>query len=287
MKIDTSSTNINNICDSKTSQKKDLKSDSTYGLKNIEFNQKKYTELMHKAGYTDYYVSDDTPIPYYTAQFGLVKNDFEFSAKFHSSRREAINSKINKLLDINGVDFAKNEKIIFEIDASGNITVTGSSDQANKAIADVLNKNNLGDELANNILNVNLFNKKKFDQSVYTKWEVARFIKRETGQNLSDLHLENGNILGGNELFVKLMNADSSFDSDMLQFFHGSGGIKDRLISVLSFGVDKIKDRCSRIEYQDGSLNDIDVVFGFGNKQLESWCNGNILGKKNTIDVKV
>lgn len=245
-----------------------------------------YTEFVHGLGYTDYHVFDGSPITVHTEKFGSFKNDHQFLARFYLSRRQSLNQEISEELDKNGIKLSPDDKLTFTVDKDCNISVSGSIDEDRRVkIEDILNskENRIASHLFSDIKAINGLNG-KISRIEHDKWEASTLLRWQTGQNLEDLELIDGKIVGANEKLTHIINsnlADMETESAHLQRV-----LLMKLRSVLAYGVDKIPDLKFSIDFQNNSLIDKDVKYGFGPEQLKTWFDDVISGKK-AIDYRV
>lgn len=165
------------------------------------------------------------------------------------------------------------------IDKDGRITVSGIKDQQKKAkIEEALNSalKDTGKELLMHIESIKAMNGKE-SPGVLDKWMVYDFLKDQAGQDLSELKLVNGQIVGANEKLQAIIDGQVDFGENNAYVQE----VITKLKSVLAKGVDKIGDLKESIDFQDGALVDKDVNFGFGPEQLKTWFNGFLTGKAN------
>lgn len=183
--------------------------------------------------------------------------------------REFFNQIINNALAKEGIKLSAKEKLTLTIDKDGEITVSGINDQEKKAkIEKVLNdslKENIK-ELMLHIESVKAMNGKT-KPGVLEKWMVYDFLKNEAGQDLSELKLVNGEIVGANEQLQQILNGERDFGKDQEYVDE----VIAKLNWLLAYGVDKIPDLEQKIDFQNGSLIDIDSSIGFGTDQLKTW----------------
>lgn len=191
--------------------------------------------------------------------------------------REAFNQLINDALAKAGIKLSAKEKITLNIDKDGLITITGLKDsQQTDKIEEVLN-GALKDEMTGLMMHIESVKAMngEVDQQVLNKWMVYDFLKDRTGQDLKELKLVDGKIVGANEKLQQILDGKKDFgeDNDYVQ------EIITKLKSVLAAGTDKIADLKQSIDFQNGSLIDRDLQIGFGPDQLKTWFEGFVSGK--------
>lgn len=214
----------------------------------------------------------------YQPQTGSWSISGNFSVALRNlEEREAFNQIINDALANEGIKLSSKEKLTLTIDKDGVITVSGIKDQQKKAkIEEVLNnafKDN-STTLMLHIESVKAMNGKS-EPRVLEKWMVYDFLQKEAGQDLSELKLVDGQIVGANDELQKILDGEKDFGKDNAYAFE----IITKLKSLLAYGIDKIPDLEQSIEFQNGSLIDRDVQYGFGPEQLATWFNHFISGK--------
>jgi hypothetical protein len=115
----------------------------------------------------------------------------------------------------------------------------------------------------------------KGDSKTLDKWMVYNFLKTEAGQDLDELKLVDGEIVGANETLQKIIDGKMDFGSK-------NEYVKEvitKLKSVLAQGLDKIPDLEQKIDFRNGSLIDIDSNIGFGPEQLKTWFDSFVSGR--------
>jgi len=183
--------------------------------------------------------------------------------------RDAFNQIINNALTKAGIKLSSKEKMTLTIDKDGQISVSGIDDQAKKTKIEETLNNALKDvsvELMMHIESVKAMNGKE-NTKVLDKWMVYNFLKEEAGQDLNELKLVNGEIVGANEALEKIIDGKADF-GDKNEY------VKEVIIklkSILTTGAEKISDLEQKIDFQNGSLIDIDSNIGFGPDQLKTW----------------
>lgn len=191
--------------------------------------------------------------------------------------REYFNQIINNALAKEGIKLSAKEKLTLTIDKDGQITVSGINDREKMAkIEKVLNDSLKGNikELMLHIESVKAMNGKG-ETRVLEKWMVYDFLKNEAGQDLGELKLVNGEIVGANEQLQQILNGERDFGKDQEYVKE----VITKLKSLLAYGVDKIPDLEQKIDFQNGSLIDIDSSIGFGPDQLKTWFASLVSGK--------
>ncbi len=270
------SNNINNkYCQSIVSNKSVSilinKNKATIDSKKRFITTDTYTKLAHQLGYNDYKVSDGTPITFHSERFGEIHNGYELLAKFYEYNRKQLNQEINDVLDKNGIKLSANEKLNFAIDENQAIKVTGAAnEERNKQIEQVLNSNEnvIGNKLINSIVAVNSFNGLISHQE-YDKWEASKLLKEQTGQSLEDLKLVDGKIIGGNEKFSAIVASFKNSATNESNYLKKL--MVKKVISALSYGIDRINDISFSIDFQNGRLIDKNVKYGFNSNDLNKW----------------
>ncbi len=191
--------------------------------------------------------------------------------------REAFNQAINNALAKQGIKLSAKEKMTLTIDKDGQITVSGIEDQAKKTkIEETLNSalKDVSTGLMMHIESIKAMNGKQ-DTRVLDKWMVYNFLKEEAGQDLDELKLVDGEILGANETLQKIIDGKVDF-GDKNEYVRE---VITKLKSVLAYGVDKIADLEQKIDFQNGSLIDKDLKIGFGPEQLKTWFDSFVSGR--------
>ena len=184
--------------------------------------------------------------------------------------RQGYNQTIQKALAGKGIKLSPKEKLTLSIDHDGKVTVSGVSNVQKKAqIEEAINgaKQDLGSGLLVHMEKIKAMNGKQNPLELQ-KWLVSGFLKDYAGQDLSELKLAGGKITGANEKLQKILNSDAKDLGKDAAFFQGA--IAD-LKSVLAYGPEKIADIKPSIDFQNGSLIDKNVKYGFGPEQLKSW----------------
>lgn len=230
-----------------------------------------YTEFVQGLGYNDYHVFDGSPITVYHRKFGAIQNDHQLMAKFYLSNRQEQNNNINEVLDRNGIQLSDNDKLTLTVDKECKISVSGTVGEEKRAkIEQALNSKDakIGANLFTDIMVVNNLNG-KLNRLEYDKWEASRLLEEQTGQSLKDLKLVDGKIIGANEKLESILN--SSLENVETGAAHLQRVMLKKLKTVLSYGADNIPDLKFSIDYQNGSLIDKDVKYGFGPEQLKTW----------------
>lgn len=191
--------------------------------------------------------------------------------------RDAFNQIINNALTKAGIKLSSKEKMTLTIDKDGQITVSGIDDQAKKTkIEETLNKalKDVSTELMMHIESVKAMNGKE-NTKILDKWMVYNFLKEEAGQNLNELKLVDGEIVGANETLQKIIDGKADFGTKNEYVME----VITKLKSILTTGADKISDLEQKIDFQNGSLIDIDSNIGFGPNQLKTWFDSFVSGR--------
>lgn len=191
--------------------------------------------------------------------------------------RAAFNHIINDALAKQGIKLYSKEQMTLTIDKDGQITVSGINDQQKKTkIEEALNSalKDVSTGLMMHIESIKAMNGKQ-DPKVLDKWMVYNFLKEQVGQDLGELKLVDGQIIGANEKFQKIIDGKENFDanSEYVQ------EVMTKLKSILTIGASKIPDLKQSIDFQNGSLVDRDVKNGFGPDQLKTWFKDFVSGK--------
>lgn len=191
--------------------------------------------------------------------------------------RAAFNHIINDALAKQGIKLSSKEQMTMTIDKDGQITVSGINDQQKKTkIEEALNSalKDVSTGLMMHIESIKAMNGKQ-DPKVLDKWMVYNFLKEQVGQDLGELKLVDGQIIGANEKFQKIIDGKEKFDanSEYVQ------EVMTKLKSILTIGASKISDLKQSIDFQNGSLVDRDVKNGFGPDQLKTWFKDFVSGK--------
>ncbi|MBW9172819.1 hypothetical protein [Clostridium estertheticum] len=99
-------------------------------------------------------------------------------------------------------------------------------------------------------------------------------VKNISGVDINNLKLDkNGEIIGGNEAFQKLINGSAYIGLQSTKSF-----VSD-LKKLLTYGIDNVNDMNRTIDFQNNELIDRDVQYGFGKKQLQPWFDSFMKGK--------
>lgn len=214
----------------------------------------------------------------YDPKTGTWSSSGNFSVALQNlEARETFNQIINNAFAKEGIKLSPKEKLTMTIDKDGQITVSGINDQDKKAKVEKVLNDSLKDnitELMLHIESVKAMNGKG-ESGVLEKWMVYDFLKDETGQDLSELKLVNGEIVGANEQLQQILDGEIDFGKDKEYVEE----IITKLKSLLAYGVDQIPNLEQKIDFQNGSLIDIDSSIGFGPDQLKSWFDSLISGK--------
>lgn len=197
--------------------------------------------------------------------------------------RQTYNQMINDTLARQGIKLSPNEKMNLTIDKDGKITVSGINDQQKKTgieatLNEVFKDKSTG--LMMHIESVLAMNGKDTPEAL-DKWMVYDFLKDYTGQDLSELKLIDGQIIGAGEKLQKILGGEEDFGENN-EFVRE---VMAKLKSVLAYGIDKIPDLKLTIDFQNGSLIDRDVANGFGPEQLKTWF-GDFVSGQARWDVK-
>lgn len=189
---------------------------------------------------------------------------------YRRKAREELSNKISDLLEKNDIELDTNEKLTFNVDKDCKIQVSGIDDEEKRAkIEAVLNaEENLGFRLQASIQDVRQFNG-NYDSMVYKKWYVNRFLKETAGQSLEDLSLVNGELVGANEKLAGIFNSKPEDVGDDLSRYYQA--MKLKVIELKAYGDSNIADMAGCIDFQNGSLIDKDVKYGFGPEQFKLW----------------
>lgn len=256
----------NNKPDSFTSKTKSSCVDSDGHL-----SSKAYTEIAHRLGYTDYHVSDGSPITVYSKELGYVSNDYQVLSKFYSNLCRKQDKEINEILNKSGIQLNPNDKLSFTVGNDYKVVVSGTeNEELKQKIEQVLNssENNFGSKLFSRSKVIHGFNG-KLDKKEYDKWEVNNFLQNQVGLRLEDLNLVNSKVDGANDKLTKMLNSDEAGMSEYELHTYKSMMIK--LNSLLAYGVEHISDLKYTLDFQNGSIIDKDLKYGFGAEQIKSW----------------
>ena len=190
--------------------------------------------------------------------------------------REAFNQVINDALANEGIKLSSREKITLTIDKDGQITVFGINDPQKKVKLEEVLNNAFKDDRTSLMLHIESVKAMngKSEPGVLEKWMVYDFLKKEAGQDLGELKLVDGQIVGANDELQKILDGAADPGKDNAYVTE----VITKLKSLLAYGVDKIPDLEQSIDFQDGSLVDRDVNYGFGPGQLATWFNNFISG---------
>lgn len=230
-----------------------------------------YTQIAHSLGYTDYHGSDGTPTTIYTKELGYVSNGYQVLAKFYQNLSREQDKEINEILETKGIQLSPDEKLSFSVGTDYKITVSGTeSEEKLGEIEKVLNNpdKNFGSKLFRRCMVINEFNG-QLDKQEYDKWEVNNFLQANAGIGLADLKLVDGEVEGANDTLTRMLNSDETGMNEYV--LHTYQTMMEKLKSLLSQGVDNIPDLQYSIDYQNGSLIDRDVKYGFGVEQVKAW----------------
>ena len=134
--------------------------------------------------------------------------------------RQTYNQLINNALAKQGIKLSSKEKMTMTIDQDGQITVSGINDQAKKAkIEETLNSalKDASIGLMMHIESIKAMNGKQTPM-VLEKWMVYDFLKDQTGQDLSELKISNGKIVGANEKLQQILDGKQDFGANTAYF---------------------------------------------------------------------
>lgn len=238
----------------------------------------------HEAGYTSYNVTYGTNNSIYKDGYS-ISNGTQQNALDSLNHRSNSNDLLNQTLKENNIQLSPNEKLTLTIDKDLKISVSGIDDKDKMAkIEDILNNKELSNgetyswSLLSEINSVRNFNGIE-NPLEDKKWYIYTTLKNETGLDFNDLKLENGKIIGNNDKLSAIL--DGSKKRVGLYYIQSSEGFTNDLKALLSYDYNNIEDMNRSINYQNGSLEDKDVVYGYGSTQTESWFNNLMTGKSS------
>lgn len=241
------------------------------------------TKAMHDAGYTNYDVGYGDK-PYITSEGGYSwSNGIQDEAYHQYKWRNYENNRLSNILKENNIELSSDEKISISIDRDLNISVSGLKDkEKEKSIENTLNNYTVSGQKYSWILLSGINGVKRFngleDPLEEEKYVLYDEVKKRTGVDINNLQLnENGEIIGGNEEFQKLINGSSNIGLQSTKSF------VSHLKKLLNYGVDKVNDMNRTIDFQNNELIDKDVQYGFGKEQLKPWFDSFMKGQ-STID---
>ncbi|MGE5604997.1 MAG: DUF4885 family protein [Bacteroidota bacterium] len=197
-------------------------------------------------------------------------NGKQIFALYRERGRKEFSEKISDLLEKNDIELDVNEKLTFNVDKDCKIQVSGIDDEAKRAkIEAVLNaEENLGFRLQSTIQGVRQFNG-NYDAMVYQKWYVNLFLKENAGQSLEDLSLVNGELVGANQKLTGIFNSKiEDVGEDLYRYYRA---MEVKVKALKAYGDSKIADLEGSIDFQNGSLIDKNVKYGFGPEQFKAW----------------
>lgn len=191
--------------------------------------------------------------------------------------RQSYNKTINEALAGQGIKLSPKERMTLTIDKDGQITVSGINDPSKKAKIEETLNNAMKDSSTGFMMHIESIKAMNGKQSpgVLDKWMVYDFIKDQAGQELDELKLVNGKIVGANEKLQMIIDGKQDFGEN-------TGYVQEvmaKLKFVLAAGQNKIPDLQESIDFQNGSLIDKDVKNGFGPDQLKTWFQDFISGR--------
>lgn len=222
-----------------------------------------FTKFIHEEGYTDYKVSTGEPYKGITAS--------SMDALFFADARKKFNNQFDELLEKNNFSLAADEKLKLTVNKDYRVKVMGmANEERNNLLEDILNsERGFGESLLFHIQPIKAFNG-KLDHQVFDKWHVYDFLKK-VGQDMDDLKIEDGELIGASDKFQKIIDAGES------SLYYG---MVEKTKEVLTKGIDNIADIEESIEFYNGSFNDIDVKYGFGENQVDNWLDDYTSGYK-------
>lgn len=241
------------------------------------------TKAIHDGGNTNYDVCYGDK-PYITSEGGYTwSNGIQDEAYHQYKWRNYENGRLSNILKENNIELSSDEKMSISIDRDLNISISGLNDsQKEKSIEDTLNNHTVSGQKYSWILLSGINGVKRFngleDPLEEEKNILYDQVKKRTGVDINDLKLDkNGEIIGGNEEFQKLIS-----DSGYIGLQSTKSFVSD-LKKLLTYGVDKVNDMNRTIDFQNNELIDRDVQCGFGKEQLKPWFDSFMRGK-STID---
>lgn len=245
--------------------------------------QERQTKAIHDSGNTNYDVCYGDK-PCITSEGGYSwSNGIQDEAYHQYKWRNYENDRLSNILKENNIELSSDEKISISINRDLNISVSGLNDsQKEKSIEDTLNNYTVSGQKYSSILLSGINGVKRFngleDPLEEEKNILYDQVKKRTGVDINDLKLdENGEIIGGNEEFQKLISGSGSIGLQSTKSF-----VSD-LKKLLTYGVDKVNDMNRNIDFQNNELIDRNVQYGFGKEQLQPWFDSFMNGK-STVD---
>lgn len=233
--------------------------------------------------YTNKGISSEDREGFKTKYGFYMTNGMQLLAWGAQRARNSLNEKINSTLEENGVSLSQNENFSISVSTNGKISVSGLDDAEKKSkIEEILNNDLDSRQLFTHIDNVKGLNGVRTTSQIQYHKMYVRQLVRSCGQELEDLQLVNGEIVGANDKLRELINKAENGTDD------GAKTLKvhfDRLKSFLADGLEKIPDKELTIDFQNGSLIDKDVKYGFGPEQLKSWYD-DVLAGNIKFDIK-
>ncbi|WLC82058.1 hypothetical protein [Clostridium estertheticum] len=241
--------------------------------------QERETKAQHDAGNTNYNVGySDRPC--ITSEGGYSWSNGIQDEAYHVYKwRNHENDRLSNVLKDNNINLSPDEKISISVDRDLNISVSGLNDsQKEKSIEDTLNNHSVSGRKYAWALLEQVNGAKRFngleDPLEEEKYILYDQVKNKSGVDINDLKLDkNGEIIGGNEAFQKLINGSAYIGLQSTKSF-----VSD-LKKLLTYGIDNVNDMNRTIDFQNNELIDKDVQYGFGKDQLQPWFDSFMKGK--------
>lgn len=256
----------------------------------MAFGRKLSEEAARKAGNMNFHVSDGTPEPVYINGY-RVATGAQVEAAINIKNRDNANDTLNNILKENNIQLSSDEKMTLTVDRDLKISVTGLEDKEKMAkIEKALNNANApyGIKYARALLGgikaVRNFN------GIENPFEVKKFIvydyvKNETGQDINDFKLVDGEIVGANDKLKAIFRNPPGYGDNPSE--ESPKCLERDLKKLLAYGMDNITDMNRSIDFQNGHLIDKDVQYGFGPEQLKSWFDNLMGGSRSRINTTI
>lgn len=206
---------------------------------------------------------------------GITVNGLVESEKQKLHNRNMINQQIQNILDKNNITIPKGQRLTFSIDPFNYIiTVEGLEDEKTKNLIEaVLNEGNNGKELFYHISHTLKANSLQKTKEIYEKYLLMREIKKYTGLNINNLEVKNGKFVTADGRNLMDVYRNGVRNAKYVDDYHKGSVISfygSLLNKYAKKGINSIPDMVLKIDWQDGSLMDIDTAYGYGKGQ-ERW----------------
>ena len=202
-------------------------------------------------------------------------NDNVNVAEEKAFNREKVNTQFQSLLNKYNITIPQDTKLSFTIDPNTlKATVSGSDDETlTKSAQDVIDTADNAKQLFLHIISSRSDDSTQYNDKSDTKFNLVQQIKNETGYNLKDLEIKDGEFVTADgtdvfQIYAKKINENpniSDFTKQMTISFYGSN-----LSELAQNGFDSVPDLVLSIDYQNGSFYDVKQSENFGT-QKSGW----------------